>query len=224
MIDFTLIRSKRKTIAIQILDGKVVVRAPHYSTMSAIERFITDKEKWIETHLKESKERIEQKNNFSLAYGDPILLNGLYYPITPRPGDTAGFDGDTFYIPAGLSPEGVKFCCIGVYRMLAGKYLKARTYEIAEKMSVKPSAVRINSAKTRWGSCSGARSINYSWMLIMADDAIIDYVIVHELTHITEMNHSARFWALVGKYIPDYQERKARQRELQNKLVCENWA
>ena len=90
-------------------------------------------------------------------------------------------------------------------------------------MSVTPSAVRINGAKTRWGSCSGKKSINFSWRLIMASDDVIDYVVVHELAHLLELNHSARFWAVVEKILPDCRERRKQLRELQKRLATEDW-
>ena len=90
-------------------------------------------------------------------------------------------------------------------------------------MGVTPIAVKINSAMRRWGSCSSRMSLNFSWRLIMADDAIIDYVVVHELAHIKEMNHSARFWAVVESVLPDFRERKRKLKELQSRLSGEDW-
>ena len=90
-------------------------------------------------------------------------------------------------------------------------------------MNVTPIAVKVNSAKTRWGSCSGRNSINFSWRLIMADDDVIDYVIVHELAHIKEHNHSDRFWAVVASVLPDYKMRQAKLKILQKKLASEDW-
>ena len=86
-----------------------------------------------------------------------------------------------------------------------------------------PSAVKINGAKTRWGSCSSKKSINFSWRLIKADDDVIDYVVVHELSHITEMNHSPNFWAIVENILLDYRERKVKLKRLQKRLSMENW-
>jgi len=90
-------------------------------------------------------------------------------------------------------------------------------------MSASPTAVKINGAKTRWGSCSAKKSLNFSWRLVMADDSVIDYVVVHELAHITEMNHSARFWAIVAGVLPDYKERQKQLKALQKRLNAEDW-
>jgi len=98
-----------------------------------------------------------------------------------------------------------------------------RVAHYKEIMGVSPAAVKINGAKTRWGSCSAKKSLNFSWRLIMADDAAIDYVVVHELAHMFEMNHSERFWAIVAGVLPDYKERRKRLKELQRRLNAENW-
>ena len=83
--------------------------------------------------------------------------------------------------------------------------------------------VPINSAKTRWGSCSGKNSINFSWRLIMADDYMIDYVVVHELMHIKVHNHSDRFWMHVAAVMPDYKERRLQLKEFQKRVANEDW-
>lgn len=76
------------------------------------------------------------------------------------------------------------------------------------KMQVAYGRVSIRDQKTRWGSCSSQGNLNFNWRLLMMPEKIMDYVIVHELAHRREMNHSPRFWAIVGSYIPDYQERR----------------
>ncbi|MDR0817647.1 MAG: M48 family metallopeptidase [Clostridiales Family XIII bacterium] len=101
--------------------------------------------------------------------------------------------------------------------------LTERTEHYAELMGVRPASVRVGSAKSRWGSCSSAGRINYAWYIIMGDDELIDYLVVHELTHLTHMNHSKRFWDAVGIYIPDAKSCRKRLRELQTKLNAEGW-
>ena len=223
MKQYTLIRSKRKTVALYVRNGELEVRAPLRTPEREIEKFVISKEKWITDKLSAAKERQEQRENFALTYGDYIVYRGREYPISVKDGNRMGFDGACFYMPQGLTPPQIKDACVRIYRMLAKRDLSAKTFEFAKKMFVVPSAVKINGAKTRWGSCSTKKSINFSWRLIMADDDVIDYVVVHELAHITEMNHSARFWAIVEALLPDYWERQKRLKELQRKLSVEDW-
>ena len=123
--------------------------------------------------------------------------------------------------PKSVSAESIdKFV---LYKHIAENYLKNKTLHYADVMNVKPTDVKINSAKTRWGSCSGKNSINFSWKLIMADEKTVDYVVVHELAHTIEHNHSKKFWVIVGKYIPDYEMCKQNLKKLQEELSVQNW-
>lgn len=126
-------------------------------------------------------------------------------------------------LPPGLSPEEIKRSVILVYRSTAKQLLANRVAHYARQMGVAPAAVRVTSARTRWGSCSSANSINFSWRLVMADDDVIDYVVVHELAHIVEHNHSDRFWRVVESVLPDYRQRRQRLKALQQRLSNEDW-
>jgi len=223
MITYTLYRTNRKTIAIYVRNGKVEVRAPQKASKRVIDQFIVSKEKWIAGKLATSCERQERREAFTLNYGDMVLYRGEAYPIAAIPEDRGGFDGERFFIPDELVPKQIKCACILIYRMLAKRDLSKKVSEFAKQMGVRPIAVKINGAKTRWGSCSGQKSLNFSWRLIMAEDEVIDYVVVHELAHISEMNHSGRFWAIVAGVLPDYQERQKRLKDLQKKLIMEEW-
>ena len=223
MIKYTLKRSNRKNVTIYIRNGEVEVRAPLKIPQKDIDKIVASKQKWIEDRLVISKEQHERRENFSLAYGDEITYMGRRYPIAAKPGDRVGFDEKCFYMPPGLPSDHIKHACVQIYRMLAKRTLTNKVIDFAKKMSVSPTAVRITGAKTRWGSCSSKKSLNFSWRLMMADDDVIDYLVVHELAHITEMNHSPRFWAIVASELPDYRDRENKLKELQKKLRVENW-
>ncbi|MCL1835215.1 MAG: M48 family metallopeptidase [Oscillospiraceae bacterium] len=223
MIEYTLNRSSRKSVAIYVRDGAVEVRAPLRMPKSEIDRFVTEKDSWIRDKVAETGERLAKREAFSLDYGDKVLYRGAEYPIVAIPGNTVGFDDDAFFMPPGLPPEHVIGACIQIYRLLAKRDLTDRVYDYVFKMHVSPTSVKINGAKKRWGSCSTNRSVNFSWHLVMADDDVIDYVVVHELAHLKEMNHSEQFWSIVGSMLPDYAERKARLYTLQKRLMDEGW-
>jgi hypothetical protein len=223
MIPYTLTRSKRRTIAIYVRGGGVDVRAPMRASIREIERFIQSKQDWITANLAESKAQSERKESFMPGYGDTVLYCGRQYTITPSSSNKIGVSSNSFYVPASLPQEEIKAACVKIYKILAKSDLTLKTYEYAAKMNVTPSSVKINSAASRWGSCSAAKSLNFSWKLIMADEEVIDYVVVHELAHLIEMNHSARFLAVVERVLPDYRERRKRLRALQRKLNAEDW-
>ena len=86
--------------------------------------------------------------------------------------------------------------------------LTRKTEYFSQIMGLKYSRITITSAETRFGSCSSKGNISYSYQLMLYPDAAVDYVVVHELAHLSEMNHSPRFYAIVEKVLPDYKQRK----------------
>ena len=95
-----------------------------------------------------------------------------------------------------------------IYRKRAKERLLEQTAYFAKIMNVTYGTVRLSSARTRWGSCSARGNLNFHWKLILMPPEVLDYVVVHELAHRREMNHSPRFWAIVEKVLPDYKERR----------------
>lgn len=222
---YTITCSKRRTIALYVRNGTVEVRTPMKAAKRDIDKFVESKKDWIAKRLEEYGEQQEQRESFTLNYGDTVTYCGTQCPIVAKVGNRMGFDNErnTFYMPPNLNTEQIKYTCVQIYRMLAKRDLTNKVIDFAKIMKVTPLAVKVNGAKSRWGSCSNLRSLNFSWRLIMADDDVIDYVVVHELAHITEMNHSARFWAIVESVLPDYRERQERLKELQRRLNNEDW-
>lgn len=104
------------------------------------------------------------------------------------------------------------------YRNLAREVLGARTGYYARKMGVTYGRISIREQKTRWGSCSSAGNLNFNWKLVLMPPELLDYVVVHELAHRKEMNHSPRFWAIVEKELPDYCNRREKLKILGRRL------
>ena len=90
------------------------------------------------------------------------------------------------------------------WRRVAREKIIERCRYFSELTGYSPISVRINNARSRWGSCGAKGTINFSWRLALAPSAVIDYVVVHELAHLIERNHSARFWRRVAEVIPDH--------------------
>lgn len=225
MREYKLTRSNRKTIALYVRDGIVEIRAPLKAAKAQIDKFVASKEDWIIKRLDKHEKLTEKRETFSLNYGDKVLYRGKEHPIVARPGNRVGFDDEAlcFYMPPNLPMEGVKAAVIQIYKLLAKRCLTERVLHYQPMMGVSVTSLKINSAKTRWGSMSGKRSVNFSWRLILADDDIIDVVVVHELAHIKQMNHSDKFWAEVEKILPDWRERENRLKELSRMINAQNW-
>lgn len=224
MLPYRLIRSRRKTIVVLVTkDAQVEVRAPLKAPVSLIEEFLTEKESWIQTHLKQRKQELLKRANFSVGEGDRLLYLGREYPVYlslehRRP----CFDGEKFILPEKEFSEN-KPLIVALYKGLAKEHIAERILFYSGIVGVAPSAVKVGSASTRWGSCSGKNSLNFTWKLILAPREAVDYVIVHELCHILQHNHSARFWREVKRVLPDYKKRELLLRPLQKRLSEENW-
>lgn len=166
------IRSKRKTIAIQIReDGTVIVRSPESVSRKTIEDFLKEKQEWIETHQKKAEQRRAQ----------------------------------ALTITEEQREEGIK---------RARKVFPERIAYFAKQMGVTYGRVTLREQKTRWGSCSSKGNLNFNWKLILLPPELLDYVVVHELAHRKEMNHSAAFWKVVEEILPDYRERRKALKEI----------
>ena len=102
---------------------------------------------------------------------------------------------------------------------MARKDIPPRVEHFARVMGLNYGKVAIRAQRTRWGSCSAKGNLNFNCLLVLLPDEVRDYVVVHELAHLKDMNHSPRFWAEVGKVIPDYKLRRAQLRELGRPLI-----
>jgi len=95
-----------------------------------------------------------------------------------------------------------------VLKRIAGDYLKKCMLYWGEITGLKVNTLRVKNHRTKWGSCSSLGNINLNWHLVMVDRSLVDYVLVHELMHLKEMNHSAKFWKCVEQFYPDYKMAK----------------
>lgn len=203
LIPYTLIRTKRKTVAIQIkADSSVVVRAPRRLAKREIDRMVQQKADWIFSHQQQMQQRAQQ--SFCLSDGQLPLL-GRLVPIEYTDGGTPIYSQGKCFLPKGEETE-LRQQAEQLYRMLAREMLENRVSVYAKRVGVSPTGLRITEAKGRWGSCSGKNSLNFSWRLILAPEHCVDYVVVHELCHILHHDHSPAFWQEVERWFPDWQQ------------------
>lgn len=174
--EYQLIRSARKTVAIQIdRQGEVVVRAPRRCPKSYIDAFVAEKQTWIQRKLEEIRQQEAERER-----------------ARSREGCNA------FLLPGTAAEE-------AVYRAQAADIFARKAAYYAARMGVTFNRITIRDQKTRWGSCSSKGNLNFNWRLVLAPVPVLDYVVVHELAHRREMNHSSRFWDIVEEMMPDYQ-------------------
>jgi len=206
-----IIRSQRRSIALVVCpDATLVVRAPMKISLEYIQDLVFRKRFWIDKKRKQvlkngpptkAKEFIDGESFFYL--GEVYKLKIVAIKKIER--------GEHLYFPAKyLSRARVKI--VEWYKQRAKEEIAKRAIIISRVTGWDFKSISITSAKTRWGSCGARGSINFTWKLVMAPLYIIDYVVVHELAHTVERNHSVEFWNKVEAVLPDY---KIRQKWLQ---------
>lgn len=178
----TVIRSNRKTVAIQVnSDLSVTVRAPRSASEKDIEEILKKKEAWISKHIekiKETKERFEAEPTEKLTREKVIALADEALKVIPE-----------------------------------------RVEYFAKVIGVTYGKITVRNQKTRWGSCSSKGNLNFNCLLMLAPPEVLDYVVVHELCHRKQMNHSKAFWLEVEKVIPDYKEARKWLKEEGSQMI-----
>ena len=208
-MEFDVIRSRRKTIAVEITkDGGILVRAPLKLARREVFAFVHQNRGWIARKLdrvralkEENTPKRFQEQEFFLFLGEQHRLRFV------DGGEYLRRENGEFLLGGDLSSRAEGLFCTW-YRARAREILEDRVMHFALRMGLACRSVRITDAKERWGSCNAAGTLNFAWRLVMAPPPVIDYVIVHELTHLVEMNHSRRFWERLGRVLPDYVGRR----------------
>lgn len=207
-----LVRSKRKTLALIVEpDGRLTVRAPMRMKDAEIRQFVKKKEEWIERKQAKARKNITTPREYVDGGTFPYLGQEIPLRIVPGQKPALVLDSTFELTKAGLErPESV---FVAWYKKQAREVLTKRVSYYAIKHGFEVKKIRISSARTRWGSCSTRGTLSFTWRLILAPIEIVEYVVVHELCHLKEPNHSKRFWTLVEDILPDY---KAHRKWLKN--------
>ncbi len=215
-----IIHSARKTIAIEIRpDGQVWVRAPLHTPQAYIDLFLTSKADWIQQKLQLIQQRHSSHDEQSGHPPQGLYYLGELFPLQPAAhARTAQIHGKSILVPAG-SPAEIKAHFLRFYRREAQKTLPPILNLLAARHQSYPSKIRISSARTRWGSCSSKGTISLSWRLMMLPMPLIEYVILHELTHLKIHNHSKQFWQALQALLPDYASRRRQLRVIEKQLT-----
>ena len=202
-----IIRSNRKTLSISVDSfGRLIVRAPIGCAQKRIECFLREKEAWI---LRKQAER--QGTGIQLPPEDldgyELLILGERCKIVCIEENKIGFDSErgVLYLPK----KNTRQRLVEWLKENALRILTKVTAQRAAQMCVSFQRVKINSAKGSWGLCTADNVIKYSYRLLFAPKDVVEYVVVHELAHVTHKNHSPQFWSEVEKYVPDYKLKRA---------------
>ena len=206
---YKLIRSKRRTIALMISpDATLVVRAPAHTPLEIIEQFVGKNTGWIERAIARLQQR-PQVIRKEFVSGETFFFLGKSYPLEVRNNTAAPLHwNDGFILDANERSRG-RALFIEWYKKEAKKIIAERVVWWARRFALAYTSVNITCANRRWGSCSPTDRLNFSWRLVMAPLAVVDYVVVHELAHIVPKNHSRRFWSRGKVMSPGYKSAQA---------------
>lgn len=222
-LSYTLVRSKRKTLAVYVLpDARIEARAPLRMPISTIEAFLDSRREWIEGHLETARLKQREKENYSAADGQTILFLGKEYPIHLDLCNDVQVKDDCFILPQDERER--KAALTRWYCKKAVEILPLLAEKQKNFTGINWKKLTIGSAASRWGSCNGKNEIRLSWRLILLPTKLVEYVIIHELCHIPEHNHSAAFWKRVESFLPNYMELRKELRKTERDYFCQiNW-
>lgn len=199
--------AQRRTVQLLVRpDGRIEVKSPHKLAWSAIEPFVLSRREWLLQALERMQQRASahaelQKN---LQQDGLTRVSWLGSELPVRTASRTRLCDDALELAGGSDPEVQQLNLQRFMQRSARTYLAGRLAVWSERMAVVPTAFALSSARGRWGSCSSTGAIRLNGRLMQAAPAVIDYVVIHELAHLTELNHSPRFWAIVATHCPDW--------------------
>ena len=216
--------NRKRTISLQVKNNKLIIKTPRSVSKKTLDDLIRRKQHWIKQKAILNFEEQNLKNR-EFIDDEKFYFRGNKYRLSLILGrkETVKIEGGLLRVSyvddKSRGRSTIKRLLEEWYIKESTKILKARTEELAQQMRVQPYGITVKNYKSKWGSCTANNKISYNWRIIMAPDHIIDYLIVHELSHIIEPNHSKNFWYQVGNYCKDFQKKRKWLRENGHKLV-----
>ncbi len=206
-VTYTLKRTSRRSIGLRIDDRGLTVNVPLRASEKWLHSVLQDKAQWVVEKL----ENWQAKKPAPQQWVDdaPILFRGETFTLRII---SSLFDALpqlhgthlVVHVARADSPAAIEKIIEQWYRRVAMQLFEECVAHFAPLMNVSPRDIKLSTARTQWGSCTVRGTMRLNWQLIKMPLRLIDYVVVHELAHLVEMNHSAAFWQVVGKVCPDY--------------------
>jgi predicted metal-dependent hydrolase len=198
-------RARRLIVKVHPASGEVCVVAPSRTGLEHALDFARGHSDWIARQLAHVPSRV------ALVPGARIPFRGEDHLIarSEQARAPAWIDEKEAVIRVGGRAEHAPRRVLDFLKRQARKTLEARSFELAAKLGVRPKRITVRDTASRWGSCSSTRSLSFSWRLILAPPFVLDYVVAHEVAHLSEMSHGARFWRLVRELADDVKRPQA---------------
>jgi len=204
-----IIRSQRKSFGLEITpDGQLIIRAPKSASDAQIQAVVTQKAPWIAKARARLAAQYPDRQPKTFSPEDTFWYLGEQYPLRLVDRQRPLLDLDDAFLLARHAHSQAKEVFIAWYREETRHITQELIAGYSRSYNIKVNGVRITSARTRWGSCSGKGNLNFTYRLCMSPLPVISYVVAHELAHLNVPNHSRAFWAEVSKMYPDYQKQR----------------
>lgn len=222
-VAYLLVRSARRSIGLEVGEFGLTVRAPLRVSLAHIESALQDKAQWVLAKLGERHTRTQRTPRIDWQHGAqlPYLGGWLQLHLNPaaaRAGELLALGEGRWVLHLGLptdaAPASVRALVNAWWLRHARALLTQRLQRYAPEVSVQWRNLRLSNARTRWGSAKTDGAIMLNWRLLHFRLPVLDYVVIHELSHLRVMDHSPRFWAVVGATCPNYAALRAELREL----------
>jgi len=212
-LSYTIVRSaKRKNLTLTVeRDSTIVVQAPEHATDEAIDRVVQAKKQWLYEKLRQAPKYQTRPHppGKEVVNGESALYLGQEYTITLTHEPTGDIRFERgFFIPS-LSQEATRKALRDWYEKQAHTVILPRVHRFACDLGVTVAQAHIVDDRLRWGACTAGGNIRLNWRLIKAPMPVIDYVVVHELAHLLESNHTPDFWSIVRAKLSGAEKSKA---------------
>lgn len=205
-----IIRSKRRTVGLQVTrEARLVIRAPRRMPAETVYEVVRKKLPWILRKQRFAREHYLPAAPKTFTQGEKLPYLGEEHVLFIVSGDYGPleFNEKGFFLREGCAPL-AKWLFRDWYRARAEELFTDRVRHYTRMTGARYAGIKISNARGRWGSCSSKGLLNFSWRLVLAPREVIDYVVVHEVVHLEELNHSKRFWKKVEALAPDYLQAK----------------
>lgn len=202
--------ARRKTLAITVdRGGELILSAPPGVADDVMADFVREKRFWLYTKLaeKEARQQPVSGKEFVSGEGFPYLGRTYRLLLVDDQDVPLKLEAGRFKLRRELAPDG-RAHFVRWYIEHGRPWLRRRVRRWAPRMGVEPTGVEVRDLGFRWGSCGQAGTVNFHWATILLPASVVDYVVVHELAHLVEPNHSPAFWRRVARALPEYEQRK----------------
>ena len=207
-IDYRLIRARRRSIGMEVHLEGLTVRAPRWVTLRDIEQALCERAKWILRSLEEWRARRREVMPREWKSGAPIVFRGEQLALAIHPSTRASIAADLFHLtvrhPHAHDERQVAASVADWLKDQAWTLVAVRVAEYVRHIARHPPTVRLSNARSEWGSCNAKGEIRLNWRLVQLPPMLAEYVVVHEVAHMVELNHSARFWTVVEALLPGH--------------------